>query len=136
MSTMFAFLATLPALKSKTPPVMPDWSSLRQSKKARLDIRPVVWSLLNKPEDWKWGYNNYTIYHVKSNHQFWVTSGPYRLYGADHCSCQQVADGTGFSIAQRYKFGVAFRAWKRWERTQRVVPRVEAINKEFRQHFV
>lgn len=134
--SLIAFLATLPALtKSTTPPAMPEWQSLRYSKKQRLDIRPVLWSLRNKPQDWEWQRGRDTIGHIPSGHSFWVYSMDYHLHNSTQCSCTQAREGR-FSFIQRRQFGRAFASWRRWQKKQFATPRIEAINKEFRQHFI
>src|SRR5262245_46164259 len=89
---------TLPAFKRRW------WHSAR-----RLDARPVVWSLRNRPQDWEWAHREYTIRHKPSDHVFWVANGPgfYALYEAN-CSCTSRSDRGRFQRLQQWTCHFAF----------------------------
>lgn len=54
-------LAEAVPTKPATPVFGPRWHS-----RSRLDIRPVLWSLRNRPEEWQQG--EYTLIHAPSKH--------------------------------------------------------------------
>ena len=96
----------------------------------RLDARPVAWSLRNRPDDWQWHHQPYTIEHKPSRHVFWVGNGWgfYRLYEAN-CSCTSRSRRGHF---QRFQQGVFGRAYRHWRRHQ--APPVDP--QQFASHFV
>lgn len=100
----------------------------------RLDLRPVAWSLRNRPDEWEWlGSSNYRIVHKPSAHQFWVANGItfYDLYHAD-CSCTSRVNRRHRkpSIADRLRFHFAFKGW------ERRADETAAINRQFAAHFI
>lgn len=105
----------------------------------RLDARPVIWSLRNRPEEWTWvlfadGTNSgRRIVHVPSAHQFWVaTRGFYRLERAN-CGCNDA--GGRFQLFQQGAFHRAFIRWRHDHPPQQ--PPVIAIDHDhFAAHFV
>lgn len=94
----------------------------------RLDARPVMWSLRNRPEEWEWRHQPYTITHRPSKHTFWVGNGWgfYSLYDAD-CSCTRSRGR--FQRFQQGAFGRAFRQWRRQQ-----APIIDQA--QFAAHFV
>ena len=127
-----AFLALAPAkAKSDEPPTFTKrpWHS-----RGRLDIRPVLWSLRNRPQDWR--ADHYTLTHVPSAHKFWIANGFffYGLWASNGCSCQREREGA-FSIIQKFQFGAARRAWARatWAAAQ---GDRDQVNAQFASHFI
>ncbi len=135
--TIFAFMAA-PALEAQTktetlPTFKPRW----WHRAGRLDIRPVIWSLRNHPEEWR-SDHRYTITHVPSQHEFWIANGWgfYSLYhsggrGGDECSCERW--GGHFQRFQQGSFGRAYRRWRRWAATS---PEHRAVASQFAAHFI
>lgn len=101
---------------------------------SRLDIRPVLWSLRNRPEEWE--QTEFTLDHVPSKHRFWTANGFwfYSLYEANGCSCQKVRHGS-FSFIQKIQFAFARRTVARADRFKRNAE-LAAINTHFAEHFV
>lgn len=99
---------------------------------SRLDIRPVLWSLRNRPGEWEQG--EYTLTHRPSKHEFWTANGFlfYSLYRTEGCSCQSVRYGK-FSLIQKFQFSMARIGW-RWRNPQS--PRMAEINAQFAEHFI
>jgi hypothetical protein len=131
--TAFAFLPlpaassarTMPKIDTALPVFKPRW----WFRKDRLDARPVVWSLLNRPDDWIWSSSAHcVIVHKPSLHEFWVGNGreSYRLYRAD-CGCS--SEGGHF---QHFQQGIFHRAFLSWQ--ERQTPRLNA--EHFAAHFV
>jgi hypothetical protein len=116
------------AKDTKSPPMFGRrWHSF-----SRLDIRPVLWSLRNRPEEWE--QNEFTIVHKPSKHEFWIANGFwfYSLYRAD-CSCTKAAGGK-FSYIQKVQFSFARRAVAALERARRNAELAQ-INVQFAEHF-
>jgi hypothetical protein len=91
---------------------LPTFRKLPWFRANRLDARPVAWSLRNRPEDWEWEHEDYTIKHKPSNHVFWIANGWgfYALYEAN-CSCMSTRGK--FQRFQQFMFGRAFKHWRR-----------------------
>lgn len=106
----------------------------------RLDARPVVWSLYNRPEDWEWKryygdvVSDAILVHKPSKHEFWVATGIgfYRLHDAN-CSCHRDTAGW-FQRFQQYAFHRAFRHWRRTYDPQ--TRGLQLIKAQFASHFV
>lgn len=92
--------------KAELPVFGPRWHSF-----SRLDIRPVLWSLKNHPEEWV--EDRYVIRHKPSNHEFWIANGLFfhRLYDSHGCSCQSNGVGS-FSLIQKVQFRFALVRWR------------------------
>jgi|SRR5581483_4133358 len=101
---------------------------------SHLDIRPVLWSLRNRPNDWE--QTEFTLRHKQSNHEFWIANGFwfYALYSTDSCSCQRVRGGS-FSLIQKIQFSFARRTVARIDRARRSAE-LATINRQFTEHFV
>lgn len=99
---------------------------------SRLDIRPVLWSLRNRPEEWE--QLKYRLVHKPSNHQFWTANGLffYSLHDAN-CSCTKVRGG-GFSLIQKLQFAFARRHVLAIARRQ-ASAELAQINAHFTEHF-
>lgn len=114
---------------AQSPVFGPRWHS-----HSRLDIRPVLWSLRNRPEEWS--QTEYTLRHDPSGHEFWIANGFwfYGLYGSDdNCSCTKVRGGA-FSFIQKVQFAFSRRRVAAIDR-ERVSARLAKINDQFRDHF-
>ena len=63
--------------------IMPTFPHRWWRSQNRLDIRPVLWSLRNMPQDWS--IDQHTITHNPSKHEFWISNGFffYALYRAN-----------------------------------------------------
>lgn len=115
---MFVSFLTVPAVptceisETESTPALPAFKSRWWHRADRLDARPVIWSLYNRPEDWSADHDGYTIRHNPSKHRFWIANGwgHYALYEAD-CSCMQTRGR--FQRFQQSAFG---RAQKHWHR--------------------
>jgi hypothetical protein len=118
---MFAFLATAAAVKFKKlneaarakevalPIFEPEWWFSRW----RLDARPVIWSLLNHPEEWK-ETSPGVMFHTPSLHEFRL--GYDRLsrpLGLLHAQCSCHTDTTNHF--QHFQDRAVRRAWRRWK---------------------
>lgn len=125
-----AFVALLAAAQSPPAeqPSVPVFPKRWWHSRKRLDIRPVLWSLRNRPGEWSVG--EYRLLHVPSKHEFWIANGrgSYRLYHAD-CSCSSA--NRRFSFLQQFLFHSAFRDWQRLTRLDQ-----DDINKQFASHFI
>lgn len=137
MSNMLAFLpAAVAAVLSTTtekaePPALPTFKPRWWHNRNRLDARPVMWSLRNRPDDWEWRNEPHTLRHKPSKHIFWVANGPgfYHLYETDGCSCLSSSNRGKFQRFQQIKFWHAFRCWRRHQ-----PPPVD--QQQFAAHFV
>lgn len=134
-TTILAFVGVMPIVAPKQAQT-PDFTSKRRwHSRDRLDIRPVLWSLRNRPEDWK-ADGHYTLDHKPSHHEFWIANGFffYSLYRTDDCSCHLTREGS-FSLIQKVQFGRACAAWRRWNRTNENSALAE-VNRQFANHFI
>ncbi len=112
---------------------IPTFSSRRWHSRSRLDIRPVLWSLRNRPQDWQ--QDEFALLHKPSKHEFWTANGFwfYALYRA-HCSCTRSGYGS-FSFIQKIQFSFARRVVARME-CARMSAELAEINGQFAAHFV
>lgn len=89
-------------------PVMPKFPPRRN--RCRLDLRPVIWSLYNQPNDWV--LERGVLHHTKSSHHF--NARHFMTYGEivhAPCNC-----GTALrhpTLRDRFAFHRAFKVWKR-----------------------
>ncbi len=113
------------------PEGFPDISKPPWHSRNRLDIRPVLWSLRNRPQEWRRG--NYTLDHIPSGHRFWIANGffHYSLYEANGCSCRRENHDGHFSLIQKIEFGAAYKAWRKSREPDRA-----QINAQFASHFI
>lgn len=94
----------------------------------RLDARPVIWSLDNRPEEWVLlgpGKDHERLCHMPSDHKLW-TRGLIKGDLQARCSCS----GRGWQIFQRASLR---RAMNRWIRKHGARP---ALAEQFAAHFV
>jgi hypothetical protein len=98
----------------------------------RLDFRPVIWSLLNRSEEWAWSHQGCTIVHSPSKHVFWVGNGRghYALRSETECGCSRSRDLRA-PWRDQFAFHRAFRAWER-----RQLPNMVEMNRRFSSHFL
>ena len=103
LSYVLAFLAPAAIAVKKTDTQeekLPEFKPRWWYSPDRLDARPVVWSLKNRPHEWNWRnyaldgspptYSDMMLTHVPSQHHFWIGSAPYhypRLDDDTICSC-------------------------------------------------
>jgi hypothetical protein len=95
-------------------PLLPTFKPRWWFKVDRLDARPVVWSLRNRPQEWSRKGKRYTLTHMPSQHTFWIGNGvgSYGLYDAD-CGCSTIE--RKFQRFQQITFHRAYRSWRRYE---------------------
>jgi len=108
---ILSFLAPLAALAApakidEKPTFAPRW----WYSKRRLDARPVIWALANRPADFRWQTEGLTLVHTPSKHVFWTGSHNVGLYDAE-CSCSTETNGR-FQRFQVRGFRRAVRAWR------------------------
>jgi hypothetical protein len=101
----------------------------------KLDIRPVCWSLRNRPEEWERQVVNRNLImftHTPSSHYFY-TDGSHtgvRLRQETRCGCTAYAND--FTAVQRLQFCLAADDWWR----QRRQAELNKTRKHFEEHFV
>lgn len=111
-------------------------------KANRLDARPVIWSLDNRPGDWETakypgGEGRWmTLLHKPSGHEFYFGygEGPHLRTESTDCSCTN--SGGRFQMFQK---GAIRNAYWRWH-DKVIQPAIDAQNeanaKQFYNHFV
>jgi hypothetical protein len=103
--------------------------------KRRLDLRPAIWSLRNRPEEWKMSLPGYIVIHIPSDHRFWISFGSYAMpYLTGECSCEEIPSRNAPSFIDRWNFMLAFRAWRKG-RLNRESDGMVNINRQFASHF-
>ncbi len=132
---------TLPETAIKIPeqPKVPTWKPRWWYDLRKLDARPVIWSLKNRPQDWR--YDRYprpiTIIHTPSNHEFWITMGSSYLYRTDGCGCQRSKEQK-FQKGQHFRLRWALRQWNRHYHQKLNEPSKQKKidqHKHFQEHF-
>jgi hypothetical protein len=106
-------------------PVMPTFPPRRD--RSRLDLRPVIWSLYNQPEDWR--LDEYKrLVHLPTHHKFKANSLFFcgKIVAAP-CNCGTILRRGTFR--DRLAMRRAFKVWKRDYH-------FAAIQKHFAGHFV
>lgn len=131
--TANAFLAmSAPALEAKSAP-LPTFVRRPWYNPHRVDARPVIWSLRNRPEDWKYTWathRNLTLTHKPSGHKLWASGVMGYKIDSDSCSCT----GRAWQFLQFFAMGRAVRAWKRWEAKNN--PEHHQLAEQFSAHFI
>lgn len=109
-------------------PELPTFKRRWWFKRDRLDARPVIWSLYNRPDDWE-QTSQYRLTHKPSRHVFWVGNGYgfYGLYEAN-CSCLSTSNRGRFQPFQQRAFHRAFLTWR--------TPQLRENADHFAAHFV
>lgn len=92
-------------------PAVPQWSPKWWYDLKKLDGRPIIWSLKNRPDDWSIDSGNCVLTHKPSDHQFWVYMGQFYLWHTPGCGCQRGTD-TYFQRGQHFRLRWALRRWK------------------------
>lgn len=151
MSSSASFLAYLVSLIAFRPdagdeamihskPVLPVFKPRFWWSPDRLDVRPVLWSMRNKPEDWavqrlpRPRFDGGWMLHTPSQHSFQVggfwAGDRAGLRNSRNCGCSQ--SSKKFHTGQAHRFNRM--AWKffRAEGARQGV----AVAKEFHSHFV
>lgn len=104
-------------VETETKPALPVFKRRWWHRSDRLDARPVLWSLRNRPEEWRPSY--LTVLHVPSGHEFWCTWPCNGLYRAG-CSCDTRGEENHFQVFQSFWFRLAaqrfVRAYREAER--------------------
>lgn len=125
--SVLALLAPMPtpeqqATTSKLPGFRPRW----WYHPGKLDARPVIWSLYNHPEEWRWSMAGYRIEHEPSGHEFRIWGGR-RLMSVD-CGC---SSASGWQFMQVFALAFAMRRWRKWE-----ARRPTSLHQNFASHFI
>lgn len=132
----FAFAPVVPAIQKpeqveKPVTKEPNLSQWYHNPKWRLDIRPMLWSLYNKPEEWT--QTTYRLTHNPSCHAVYFSNGwPfYELFG-QQCDCET----RKLSLGQKWQLRRAVAGWR--STVGRVRSEVEQvkINQRFASHFI
>lgn len=128
--TVPAFMGTPIKLEQEVedkhiPTFKPRWWYSRDA----LDLRPVIWSLENHPEEWRWDRETSRLIHIPSKHEFadhtWSYIGG-TLRSSAGCSC--ISSRHEYQIGHRAALVKAMRAFAE--------KRTPAVNDQFRSHFV
>jgi hypothetical protein len=115
MMTMLAFApAVIPTTKSDadTTPALPTFKPRWWYEPDRLDARPVIWSLRNRPQEWEALHRGIflRVRHKPSGHAFVADICDTGLEDGNRCGC---ARSTGkFQIFQNWAFRRAARAFR------------------------
>jgi hypothetical protein len=128
------------AAEVKAPEVKPEQPSLpiftrKWYHRFKLDIRPVCWSLRNRPEEWERQEVNGNLImftHKPSSHYFYTNRfhEGVRLRQETRCGCTAYAND--FTALQRWQFSLAANDW--WQLRQQV--ELIETRKHFEEHFV
>lgn len=125
-----AALAKVEAKPDQLPTFKPRW----WYRPHRLDARPVIWSLKNRPEEWEYdSHPPYWVQHIPSGHRFWIAtfSGPAHLVSASGCGCLQRSNRGRLQLFQSYALK---RAAHQMIRARETPPPVD--HDHFAAHFV
>ena len=104
-----------PAVKIEEKPKLPVFKREWWHSAVRLDARPVIWSLKNRPQDWSVAPRSHTfgwyLNHTPSDHSFILGHTPFfcRMYDGSLCSCQRASPRGKFQRGQKYRFWLAGR---------------------------
>lgn len=135
---MFMFLKTVDEkpIGEKAKAVCPQFKPKWWYKPKRLDARPMIWSLRNKPEDWQMHESGYHLIHMPSQHHY--ATDPrmeYRPLPTSDCGCGTAY--AGYQPFQTFSIGRAVRSWLRWNDKRKELERqVEVnLNAQFHSHF-
>lgn len=133
MTPLFAFLAPIAAKQPEASLSLPTFQRHWWHRNNRLDARPVIWSLENRPQEWDLRFPGSAlvlITHKPSQHTFDIGWGFAHLYEA-RCSCNLRGDAENrFQLFQ----GLALkRAGRRWIRNSL---RRSHDAEQFQNHFV
>jgi hypothetical protein len=81
-------------------------------KRDRLDARAIIWSLLNRPDEWTYWAGKQRLHHAPSNHNFRIGTrfGFWRLIRTNHCSC--TTSTRKFQRGQVWELNRAYKTWK------------------------
>jgi hypothetical protein len=123
------------------PKVMPNFQPKSWYSPNLLDARPMVWSLLNRPEEWRLDGGGTYLIHVPSGHYFFTSAeNGYRPANLSNCGCSTVR---GY---QKFQVSSVRRAMEHWMRngSSASTDQVQSNNSErppsdlntyFRSHF-
>lgn len=109
----------------------------------KLDARPMIWSLYNRPQDWEFIPVGYPFFrHKPSGHSFYASRmdspspiAKYRLANSEGCSCAMTTKR--YQRFQSWFVGRAYHHWRKtyWNPTH-VHPAQEKVRNQFAAHFV
>ena len=108
-------------------PALPSFNPRWWYRSDRLDARPVIWSLKNRPEDWEQGEYPWLIRHHPTGHVFSMI--PVRLVGPEDCSCVHRSNQGRFQLFQCFALERAI--WRKLH-----PPRPPIDHEQFSAHFV
>lgn len=102
----------------KKEPQRPTFKARWWHRHNRIDVRPVIWSLINKPQDWKlsrpyYYWRGHIITHVTTRHDFRVGKTPFscRMDDTTRCECQRQSNGGRFQPFQKLAFWMAAKSF-------------------------
>ena len=100
----------------------------------RLDARPVMWYLRNRPEEWEPADNRpyWFLRHKPSRHTFRI-AGPAIGLASANCDCSSRSDRGRFQVFQNIAFRAAVRTWMR-QHERALRPPID--HEQFAAHFV
>ena len=120
---MYAFLVTAAAVRIKRDEEaqaksasLPIFETKWWFSKQRLDARPVIWSLVNHPEEWN-ETSPGVMFHMPSEHEFRLGHDrPFRALGLLHAQCSCHNDTT--NLFQHFQSRAVRQAWRQWKETE------------------
>jgi hypothetical protein len=128
-------------------PTMPTFSPWRGKT---LDVRPAIWSLRNRPEEWAYSERGTDVHgkgyiterhieHTKSRHHFSLGFGPFGWAGLiARCSCSE-RNHRKVSFWQRMQFRSAYKHWLHTYHHPRIQAEAHTsqaeVSARFRSHF-
>lgn len=124
---LFAFVPFMAATAAKShdsikPSEPPTFEPKWYFEKYRLDARPVMWSLKNRPDDWEYAFGDSRyLKHKPSGHVFSLAFDAVGLFDSNRCGCGTAIKGQ-FQMFQTGKFRKAARAWREWHRLKHNPP--------------
>lgn len=121
-------------LQSSTVQITPELPTFKPRwwyRNDRLDARPVIWSLKNRPEEWEPADRrpHWMLKHKPSGHVFRIAFGPARLVAPTDCGCLQNSVGR-FQRFQSWRLKWAAAEWISKNET----PPVD--HEQFANHFI
>ncbi len=91
----------------KPKPVMPEFKPKWWYRSDRLDARPTIWSLENRPEEWRVVFQSDSVRHEPSDH-YYTTYGT--MFSMCTCSRYQLQRGQQARLAKAVKAFIARQA--------------------------
>ena len=103
--TILAFMAAPAKADVETQPPLPTFKPRWWYDPNRLDARPVIWSLENRPEEWECHRPGIFLHvrHKPSGHDFVADTVDTGLVDDSRCGCRSLTNGR-FQIFQSWLF--------------------------------